>query len=233
MLSFDAYAHQDIQTPVLVFGAERLSQLAAYVLKHDSPFRVVGHTVDAAYLDQSRKSLGSSGLPVFPFDTLEDHFGPNECQLLIALGYRDINGLRKARFDMAKARGYRLISYVSSKTSTWPDLALGENVMVYEHSVIQPFSCIGDNVVIRSSVHLSHHALVQDHVFVAAGVITGGGVTIGARSSIGLGATLRDGIHLAERTFIGAGSLVLSDTEFNGLYLGRPAKRQAKAAHEV
>ena len=233
MPAFDAYAHQDTQTPVVVFGAERLSELAAYVLTHDSPFRVVGHTVDAAYVEAARQKTSLGGLPVFPFETLEDHLGPNECQLLIALGYRDINGLRKARFDMAKAKGYALITYLSSNATTWPDLMLGENVMVYENSVIQPFTQIGDNCVIRSSVHLSHHSVVEDHVFVAAGVITGGGVTIGARSSIGLGSILRDGIRLAEQTFVGAGSLVLGDTEFNGLYLGQPAKRQAKAADEV
>ncbi len=229
----DPYASQDTQTPVVVFGAGRLAQLAAYVLGHDSPFEVIGHTVDTPYLAMAQADPALGGLPVFPFETLEDHLGPNECQLLIALGYRQINGLRQARFDQARARGYRLISYVSSQATLWPNVAIGENVMVYEQTVVQPFAHIGDNCLIRSSVHLSHHVHVEDHVFIAAGVVTGGGVRVGARTCLGLGATIKDGIVLASQTFVGAGSLVLADTEFNGLYLGQPAKRQQKQADEV
>lgn len=230
---FDAYAQQDTQTPVVVFGAERLSQLAAYVLTHDSPFQVIGHTVDTPYLARAQADPALGGLPVFDFATLASQLGPSECQLLIPLGYRHINGLRQTKFDQARARGYRMVSYVSSSATVWPDLVIGENVMVYEQSVIQPFSHIGDNCQIRSSVHLSHHTHLKDHVFVAAGVVCGGGVSVGARSVLGLGATVKDGLTLADQTFVGAGALLLTDTAFNGLYVGQPAKRQVKAASEV
>jgi len=96
----DFYERFDTHKPVLVFGLSTFSELAAYVLSHDSPFRVIGHTVDAAYCSSEYKN----DLPVFAFETLEQHFPPDEVNLLISIGYMDINGLRKARYEQAKAR---------------------------------------------------------------------------------------------------------------------------------
>ena len=42
----------------------------------------------------------------------------------------------------AKAKGYALRTYVSSKATVWPDLALGENCFILEQNVIQPFARI-------------------------------------------------------------------------------------------
>ena len=74
----DFYERFDTHKPVLVFGLNTLSELAAYVLSHDSPFRVIGHTVDAAYCSVNQKN----GLPVYAVETLEEHFAPDEVRLL-------------------------------------------------------------------------------------------------------------------------------------------------------
>lgn len=224
------YGRYDTEKPVVVFGTQGLSQLTAYVLTHDSPFDVLGYVVDQAYL---ATSPSPDDLPVFAFESLPDQWGPDECQLIIPLGYTQINGLRRDRYEAAQAMGYSLVSYVSSKACVWPNLQIGHNSLIFEHTVIQPYARLGHNCVIRSSVHLSHHALVHDHCFVAAGVVTGGGVSLGEQSFVGLGAIVRDGVALAQKTFVGAGAVVLADTEANGLYVGSPAKRQSKAADTI
>jgi len=219
----------DAITDVVLFGADTFSSLAWYCLSHDSPYRVVGFTVDQAYLDAPTHH----GLPVLPFERLEEHFAPGQVRLLIPLGYHAINGLRRARYEQARARGYGFISYVSSRASTWPDLQVGQNCLVYEHAIIQPFARIGDNVIIRSGAHISHHCQVADHAFVAAGATLGGNVRIGAQAFIGVGAVLRDGLAIGERSFIGAGAVVVADTEADGVYVGNPARKAARSALEV
>jgi sugar O-acyltransferase (sialic acid O-acetyltransferase NeuD family) len=161
------------------------------------------------------------------------YFAPGDVNLSISLGYIDINGLRKVRYENAKARGYACVSYVSSRALVWPNLLIGENTMIAENSVIQPFARIGNNCIVRSSVHISHHAQVADHSFIAAGVTTGGNVKIGERCFVGLGAIVRDNLSLAPKTFVGAGALVIQNTEENGLYIGAPARLQKKRADEV
>jgi sugar O-acyltransferase (sialic acid O-acetyltransferase NeuD family) len=214
---------------VVLFGADTFSSLAWYCLTHDSPYRVVGFTVDQAWLG----APSHHGLPVVPFERLAAHFPPGQVRLLIPLGYHAINGLRRARFQQAQALGYGFVSYVSSRASTWPDLQLGANCLIYEHAIIQPFARIGDNVIIRSAAHISHHCQVADHAFVAAGATLGGNVQIGEQAFIGVGAVLRDGLAIAERSFIGAGAVVIGDTEADAVYVGNPARKTARSALDV
>jgi len=214
---------------VVIFGCSPLASLAWYVLTHDSPHEVIGFTVNAPYCTEER----FHGLPLVPFEDLERVFPPEKAALLIPLGGRDMNGLRRDRYFEAKTRGYDFISYVSARASVWPDLQLGENCMIFDGAVVQPFARIGNNCMIRSGACISHHAVVEDHCFAAVHAVVGGGVTIGERCFLGLNATIRDGVQIAPRCFIAAGAVVTQDTGENGLYLGVPAKRSPTPASEI
>ncbi|RJF99486.1 acetyltransferase [Noviherbaspirillum saxi] len=215
--------------PVIIFGNLRSASLAWYCLLHDSPWQVAGFTVDEAYLASSH----FEGLPLVPFETLEARYPPTDFRLLIPMGYQRINGVRRTRFEMARQRGYTFVSYVSSRASVWPDLKIGENVLIYEHAIIQPFARIGDNCIIRSGAHISHHCEVADHAFVAAEVAMGGEGYVGEQAFVGVGAVLRDRIRVAERSFIGAGAVVVQDTQPDGVYVGNPARKAGKTALEA
>lgn len=215
--------------PVVVFGNLRSASLAWYCLTHDSKFRVAGFAVDKAYLTSTK----FEGLPVVPFETLEEKYPPDAYRLLLPTGYQRINGLRRNRYEQGKKRGYTFASYVSSRASVWPDLKIGDNVLIYEHAIIQPFARIGNNCIIRSGAHISHHCDVADHAFVAAEVAMGGESYIGEQAFVGVGAVLRDRIRVAERSFIGAGAVVILDTQADGVYLGNPAKKANKTALEA
>lgn len=212
--------------PVVIFGNLRSASLAWYCLVHDSPWQVAGFTVDAAY----RSTEQFEGLPLVPFETLEAFYPTSDYRLLIPMGYQQINGVRRARFEAAKGRGYSFVSYVSSRASVWPDLQIGENVLIYEHAIIQPFARIGSNCIIRSGAHISHHCQVADHAFVAAEVAMGGEGYVGEQAFVGVGAVLRDRIVVAERSFIGAGAVLVKDTQADGVYVGNPARKVDKTA---
>lgn len=212
--------------PVVIFGNLRSASLAWYCLEHDSPWQVAGFTVDTAYCQTEQ----FENLPLAPFEQLEAFYPPDEYRLLIPMGYQQINTVRRVRYEVAKQRGYDFVSYVSSRASIWPDLHIGENVLIYEHAIIQPFARIGDNCIIRSGAHISHHCQVANHAFVAAEVAMGGEGYIGEQAFIGVGAVLRDRIHVAERSFIGAGAVLVKDTEADGVYVGNPARKTGKTA---
>ena len=42
-------------------------------------------------------------------------FPPGQHDLMISVGHHRINGLRRARFEEARARGYRMASFVSRR----------------------------------------------------------------------------------------------------------------------
>ena len=212
---------------VVIFGVGDFSSLAWYVLTHESNYEVVAFTANAAHLPSSTHQ----GLPAVPFEYLASHFPPGTTELLIPLGPRPTsghnapNGLRAERYAQAKSAGYTLASWVSPRALTWPDLQLGDNTMVYEGAIIQPFARIGDDCILRSGCNISHHAVIEDHAFIAAGAVVAGGARVGAGVFLGLGAIVRDGVQIAPGCLVGAGAVVTADTQPDGLYVGVPAKR--------
>jgi sugar O-acyltransferase (sialic acid O-acetyltransferase NeuD family) len=217
------------ESAVVIFGDKRFAQLAHFCLLHDSPCKVVGFAVDAAW----RKADTFEGLPLVDFETLERKYPPGEVKLLIPLGFQKLNGARRERYESAKARGYGFASYVSSRASVWPGLPVGENCLIYEHAIVQPFTTIGDNVTVRSGAHVSHHCRVESHAFICAEAAIAGGVQIGEQSVVGVGAVLKDDLKIAPRSFIGAGAVVLQDTEEGAAYVGNPARKHDRQARDL
>ena len=214
---------------IIIFGTEKFASFAWFALSHDSPHEVVGFTVDGAYLVNNNLH----GLPVVAFEQVERYFPPESIAMIAPLGARNLNKLRAEKHRSGKAKGYRFISYVSSKALTWLDLTIGENCMLNEASVVQPFAKLGDGVIVRPGATVSHHVQIADNCFIAAHACIGGTTKVGERCFLGLNSTIRDGITIAPRCFIAAGAVVTADTEENGIYVGVPAKRRPESADDM
>jgi sugar O-acyltransferase (sialic acid O-acetyltransferase NeuD family) len=213
----------------VIYGNGQLSSLAWFCITEDSPYEVSGFTVDK----QCISSRTFHDLPLVPFEGVELSFPPDDFKMLIPIGYHDGNRLRAARYHAAKQRGYEFISYVSSRASRWSNVRIGENSMIYEGAIIQPFSQIGDNVIVRSGTHVSHHCHIQAHSYLAPRVCLGGCVTVGKYCVLGLNATIRDNVMLAEGCFVGAGAVILKDTTTESMYAGVPARRVGAVKHST
>jgi sugar O-acyltransferase (sialic acid O-acetyltransferase NeuD family) len=199
---------------LVIFGTRQIAEVCSYYFEHDSSYRVVAATVDGAFLDLAQ----FRGLPVVPLEDVTKRFPPDEHDMFIAIGYGKMNKLRAEKFAAAKALGYTLARYVSSKAITWPDLTIGENSFVMEANVIQPFVTVGADTIVWSGNHIGHHARIGDHCFLASHIVVSGNVEIGDHCFVGVNATLRDGIKIAPRCLIGAGALVTKDTKPDEVY---------------
>jgi len=198
---------------VILFGLQDFSELAHFYLTNDSEHEVVSFTVDKEYI----KAPEHLGLPVVAFEDIQNIFPPNEYKMFIPMSYACINKLRAAKYFEAKEKGYEFISYISSK-ATYYNTSVGENCFILENNVIQPYTDIGNNVILWSGNHIGHHSIIQDHCFVASHVVISGHVKVGAYSFIGVNATLRDGIIIGEENVIGAGSLILENTQDRSVF---------------
>ena len=58
--------------------------------------------------------------------------------MFVAVGYQDLNKFRARKYEEAKAKGYELISYVSSRASNFGGVEIGDNCFVLEFAAIQP-----------------------------------------------------------------------------------------------
>jgi sugar O-acyltransferase (sialic acid O-acetyltransferase NeuD family) len=199
---------------VIIFGTGRWAELAHFYLMHDSRHDVIAFTVDAEYLTvETYKER-----PVVTFEHVQEHFPPEQFRLFIPFGFTDMNHVRAAKYYEAKQKGYELISYVSSKATTWPGFSCGDNCFIFEDNTIQPFVSIGNNVVIWSGNHIGHHSMIRDHVMITSHVVVAGGCTIEEFCFLGANATIRDETVLARETLVGMGVAIQKDTKEFELY---------------
>jgi len=211
---------------VLVFGSKEVAAMNYFYLTHDSPFEVVAFTVDQAYL----KEETLCGLPVVPFEQIEAIYPPTTYKMALFLGFRDLNRFRAKKYSQAKAKGYVLVSYVSSKAITWPDLVIGENSMITEGAVVQPHVKIGNNVMVSSGTLVGHHSIIQDHCFIGSRTVILGKVTVDPFCVLGANCTIKDNITIRRECIVGAGSYISENTKEKGVYITKPAELMPRSS---
>ena len=214
---------------VVIFGASQLADLAHFYLTHDSPHEVVAFTLDADYRDTDTHR----GLPLVDFEKIVDRYPPTEYAMFLPISFKRMSHFRRERYEQAKTRGYTLISYVSSKATTWPDLDIGENCFIFEDNTIQPFVKIGSNCVLWSGNHIGHHTTIGDHVFFTSQVVLSGACTVHDHAFFGVNATIRDETIIGEATLVGMGALITKDTEPYSIHLGAKGKIMAKKSIDL
>jgi len=178
------------------------------------PYEVVAFSVETPYL--KRETL--HGLPVLPFETLEQRLDPARHDVFVACTYTQLNRLRQRLAADAKARGYKLASYVSPRAFVWKNVELGEHCFVFEDNTVQPFVRIGENVVLWSGNHVGHHTAIEPHVFVSSHVVISGFCSIGAHSFLGVNATIANNVKVGADNWIGPNVAVMKDTPEGALF---------------
>ncbi|MHA6645999.1 acetyltransferase [Mesorhizobium sp. A623] len=206
---------------LIIFGAGDIAELAHYYFSTDSDYEVVAFVVDREYITVAQ----FCGLPVVAFDEVADRFPQRDHALFVALSYTKINAVRREKYIAAKAMGYRIASYVSSKATVLNDGKIGENCFILENNTIQPFVTIGNNVTLWSGNHIGHHSTISDHTFISSHVVVSGGCNVAESCFIGVNATIRDHVKIGPRCVIGASALILSDADPEGVYLGPETER--------
>ncbi|MFN9771573.1 MAG: acetyltransferase [Burkholderiales bacterium] len=214
---------------LVIFGAGDIAELAAFYFTHDSDLEVVAFTVDREYA-----TAGSAfGRPLIAFDEIERAFPADGHDMFVAISYAQLNALRRDRVAAARAKGYRLASYVSSRATTFPGFVHGENCFILEDNTIQPFATVGENVTLWSGNHVGHHSRIGDHCFVASHVVISGGVVIGEQCFVGVNATIRDHVRVGDRCVLGAGVLLTEDAEPGGVYAAQASERSRVPSHRL
>jgi sugar O-acyltransferase (sialic acid O-acetyltransferase NeuD family) len=200
---------------IVIFGAGGFARLAHVYFRQDSSFETVAFTVHQKYLRETHLL----GLQVVPFEQLEACFPPEQYAMFVAIGYERLNQARAGVYAECKARGYELVTYISSKAMHCGEIEVGENSFIYEGNVIHPFVKIGKDTIIGSANHIGHDSIIGDHCFLAGHVMIPGFVKIGDYCFIGANATLKDGITIAPGCVIGGGAMIMNDTLPSEVYI--------------
>lgn len=205
------------KTKIVIFGLGKMGQLAHFYFTHDSPYEVVSFSADAAFIEDKQ----FNGLPVVPFEEIQNYYKPGDYKMFVAVGYKRLNKLREEKYLQAKDKGYSLVSYFSSKLIHWGDAVIGDNCFILENQVIQPYVSFGNNTFIWSGNHFGHNVTIGDHCWLSSHIVCSGGVKIGNHSFIGVNAAIRDDVTIGNECIIGAGSLILNDVADKQVFVAK------------
>ena len=182
---------------IVLFGVGEVASVAKYYLDHFSEDRVVGYTVDAAYVREDRLD----GLPVVAWENLHERFAPGSVQLLGPLSYQRLNDFRRERHLEGKSRGYDFASFIHPSTHNCA-ASIGENAFILEGCTLPPYCVVGVGAILWSAVHIGHHCRIGDFVFLSSQVGLSSGVHIEDCCMIGGQVGIINGITVGASSYI-------------------------------
>jgi sugar O-acyltransferase (sialic acid O-acetyltransferase NeuD family) len=214
---------------IIIFGIQDFAELAHYYFENDSEHEVVAFSVNEQYLPENKFF---HGLPVIAFENIEKHYPATNFKFFAPLSPQRMNRLREEVYHSIKAKGYELVNYISSKATIFNN-KIGDNCFILENNVIQPFTNIGNNVILWSGNHIGHHSIINDHVMFTSHVVLSGHCLVENYCTLGVNSTIRDGLVLAEGTFVAMGASIIKNTDPWGMYKGSPATKSEKSTKDL
>lgn len=202
------------QRKLIIVGASAFADIAQQYFEADSPYSVAGFAVETAFLTGDTKN----GLPLVPFESMTEYFPPADHDVFVAVTYTQLNRLRARLTMQAKAEGYRLASYISTRAFVWANARIGEHCFIFEDNTVQPFVTIGNDVILWSGNHIGHHSTLGDHCFISSHVVISGFCHVGENSFLGVNSTLANNLTIGKDNWIGPGIVLTQNTEDGALY---------------
>lgn len=213
---------------LVIFGTDAFGELSHYYFTTDSSYSVAAFTVDGAYV----RETSYKGLPVVPFEDVQVAFPPDEHDMFVAVGIRDLNKFRAGKVEAAEAKGYRLASYLHSSAVAPRNISLAPNTMVMEDVVIHPFVHIGRNTIIWPASQITIRSHVGDHCWLVA-VTLGESVVIGDYSFLGIRAAIASSVKIGRSNIIGIGAMVRHDTADGAVFRAEGTERSRVPSHRA
>lgn len=192
---------------IIIFGTGALAKLLYYYLKEDKKYKVAAFTNDTGFANESWIDK-----PLIKFSDIESKYPPNKYSMFIAVGYTNRNSNRSRIYEMAKLKGYNLVSYIHPTAVISDNVSIGDNCFIFENVVMQPYTQLGNGVIIQAQSYIGHHSRIHDYCFISPCVAVAGFVTIKPLCFIGLNSSVRDRITIEKNCIIGMGSVITKDT---------------------
>ena len=202
-----------MKKPLILFGTGKIAEVVRYYLDQGADYRVDAVTVDGEYVDAEEWN----GLPLVPFEEIEERYPANDFEMFVATGYQGMNSLRAGKVAEAQAKGYRLASCIG--TDAPADLEHGDNCFVMPGALVHPRVRLGDNVFVWSGAMVGHHSVVGDHCWITSGANVSGNVTVGHSCFFAVNSTVGHGVTLGSRCFLGANALVTKCTDDGEVFI--------------
>ncbi|WP_373155547.1 acetyltransferase [Clostridium sp. AUH-JLR23] len=203
---------------IIIFGLTDFEKRLKYYIEKYTNDQVVAFTVNKQFI----KLKTFEGKPVIDFESIESYYNIEEYEILIGIGYKDMNSLRKRIVLEAIDKGYKLYTFIHPNSLIDDSVCIDEGNIIMSGVIIDYNVKIGKSNIIEIGCNIAHETLINDYNYFAPSVSIGGKVKIKNNSFFGLNATIRSAITVNNYSLIGAGCYLNKSTKEYGVYV--PAK---------
>jgi sugar O-acyltransferase (sialic acid O-acetyltransferase NeuD family) len=141
--------------------------------------------------------------------------------VVVAIGN---NQVRSEKSALLKQSGLELARLIHPSAIVSGDTTVAKGTVIMANAVLNPFSTIGENVIVNTGAIVEHDCVIDDGVHICPGVNLAGGVRVGQKAWVGIGSTVIQQCQIGEESLIGAGSVVINDIPPHVTVCGVPAK---------
>lgn len=203
---------------IIILGTSNYSE---YVYKTI----LVENQIDVLAFSSTRDMVKESsflGIPLLPLEDLSDIFDMTECEILITVGYTNMNNTRIKLYECCKNLGYKIHTFISIRAMV-DSKEIGEGCIIMPTVNIPPCAKIGKCNIINVGTFISHGGIIGDFNWFAGGIMMGGNIKMMDKCFIGINCALKNSIVVESETFLGADSYLNCSTKKGLAYIGRPA----------
>jgi sugar O-acyltransferase (sialic acid O-acetyltransferase NeuD family) len=199
----------------VIYGNASMARVLYSYAKHSMD--ICGFTVDDNCIQDKFNEF--CGLPLVPFSKVQDVFNPGICKMIIAIGFIDMNDLRKKKYQEAKKKGYSFASYIDNTVGLHEGVCIDENCVILDFVSIHPDTKIGAGTFISSNVNIGHTCTIESYNWISSGVSIAGGCFVGDGCFFGVNSSLANGVRIGKHNFVGANTLINKDTNDDEVYI--------------
>jgi sugar O-acyltransferase (sialic acid O-acetyltransferase NeuD family) len=210
---------------IIVGTGENGENLYDYIT-NDSRYQLVAFSAEREFI--KKKEL--LGFPVVPFESLEEYYDPGQYKVIVAISHVRLNRTRTRIYRECKRKGFAVGSYVNPTSIIFKKVEVGENCIIFEGVIIQRNVKLGNNLIIWPGCDIGQGSRIGDNCYISPHVALHG--DIGENCFLGTNCCIVNNIKIAKDCIIGAGSVVLRDTEPGKIYVGNPARPLTKTSYE-
>ncbi|MDB9964257.1 acetyltransferase [Vicingaceae bacterium] len=190
--------------PIVIFGIGKIADVIQYYMREESNMDVKAFTVHGRYVRDDE----FNGLPIVAFEELHLKYPSNQFDVFVAVGYQDMNNLRKCVMSELEDQGYNLVSYVHPNSGVSNDIKYGKNCFIMNQVNIHPRVVLGDGVFVWSGAMIGHHSKIGSYSWITSSANIGGNVSIGENCFLALNSNVSHSIEIGNEVFLGSNTLV-------------------------
>ncbi|MBE5889761.1 MAG: acetyltransferase [Lachnospiraceae bacterium] len=199
----------------IVIGANKFAEMLSHYVEYYNRKVCCGYSVEQEYI----KSDEAFNKKLVPYEQLENLYPPDEFSVLLAIGYKNMNGLRERFYNELLSRGYEIESFIHPTVHFEIGTEIGNANIILENVNIGYRSKVGNCNIIWNGCNISHHAIIGNYNFFAASSVLAGEVHVKNNCFFGVNSAVRGATTIEDASLIGAGSYINKSTEANRVYV--------------